>query len=338
MLNIKLSMPGTKSNVNISQFTDNDENIVGNCQFFINTNRMEKPDFWFVIEDLDRIAETSYVSKSNLFFLTNETFWQDDYWTKPSKKGFLNQFSSVYSNYDTVPHGEKALPFLPWMINANHGDSIFENHERDKSYFTRLENIKKSKEISMVVSNKIFSPDHQLRFDFAKSIKDHFKDKIDWYGFGVKNINQKWEGISPYKYHIALENKTTDFVISEKLYDSFLGLSYPIYSGAPNVFEYFPKDSLTAININDVDESIEKIEKLIENKTYEKNLKYLLAAKELVLTTHNLFNRIVKIANTKLNNNNENKSFVRLKSVDSCVKKYELTNGVQKSFFKLLGR
>ena len=45
MLNIKLSMPGTKSNVNISQFTDNDENIVGNCQFFINTNRMEKPDF-----------------------------------------------------------------------------------------------------------------------------------------------------------------------------------------------------------------------------------------------------------------------------------------------------
>ena len=62
MLNIKLSMPGTKSNVNISQFTDNDENIVGNCQFFINTNRMEKPDFWFVIEDLDRIAETSHVS------------------------------------------------------------------------------------------------------------------------------------------------------------------------------------------------------------------------------------------------------------------------------------
>ena len=145
----------------------------------------------FVIEDLDRIAETSYVPKSNLFFLTNETFWHEDYWIKPSKKGFLNQFNSVYSNYDTVPHGEKALPFLPWMVNANHGDSVFENHERDKSYFARLENIKKSKEISMVVSNKTFSPDHQLRFDFAKSIKGHFKDKIDWYGFGVKNINQK---------------------------------------------------------------------------------------------------------------------------------------------------
>ena len=338
MLNIKISMRGVKSNINISQFTDNDENIVDNCKFFINTNQVEKPDFWFVIEDLDKVTETSYISKSNIIFLTSETLWHDEYWIKPSKKGFLNQFSSVYSNYDTVPDGVKALPFLPWMINANHGDSIFENHKRNKSYFTRLENINKSKEISMIVSNKTFSRDHKLRFDFAKTIKNHFKNKIDWYGFGVQNINEKWVGISPYKYHIVLENKTTDFVISEKLYDSFLGLSYPIYSGAPNVYEYFPEDSLTAININDTSGSIKKIEKLIEDKTYENNLAYLLEAKQLVLTKHNLFNRIVEIANSKLNNNSENKSHVRLKNVDSYVKKYNLTNKVKKSFFKLLGR
>ena len=83
---------------------------------------------------------------------------------------------------------------------------------------------------------------------------------------------------------------------------------------------------------------IKKIEKLIEDKTYENNLAYLLEAKQLVLTKHNLFNRIVEIANSKLNNNSENKSHVRLKNVDSYVKKYNLTNKVKKSFFKLLGR
>ena len=117
-----------------------------------------------------------------------------------------------------------------------------------------------------------------------------------------------------------------------------MGLSYPIYSGAPNVYEYFPEDSLTAININDTSGSIKKIEKLIEDKTYENNLAYLLEAKQLVLTKHNLFNRIVEIANSKLNNNSENKSHVILKNVDSYVKKYNLTNKVKKSFFKLLGR
>ena len=32
-------------------------------------------------------------------------------------------------------------------------------------------------------------------------------------------------------------------LISEKLYDSYLGLAFPIYFGAPNSGEYFPKNS-----------------------------------------------------------------------------------------------
>ena len=68
-----------------------------------------------------------------------------------------------------------------------------------------------------------------------KYFKKHFKDRLNWYGNGVNEINNKFEVISNSKYHIVLENDSKYNLISEKLYDSYLGLSFPIYYGAPNV-------------------------------------------------------------------------------------------------------
>ena len=47
---------------------------------------------------------------------------------------FLDQFSKIFSNYEVNHRNKLTLPFLPWMINANHGDSVFHNHERDKTF------------------------------------------------------------------------------------------------------------------------------------------------------------------------------------------------------------
>ena len=43
---------------------------------------------------------------------------------------------------------------------------------------------------------------------------------------GVNSLNDKWDGIHDYKYHIVLENEA-NYLISEKLFDSYLGLSFP---------------------------------------------------------------------------------------------------------------
>ena len=70
-------------------------------------------------------------------------------------------------------------------------------------------------------------------------MKSHFGSQLDWYGNGVNEIQRKHEGILDYKYHIVLENESRNNLISEKIFDSMLGLSVPIYYGAPNISEYF---------------------------------------------------------------------------------------------------
>ena len=113
-----------------------------------------------------------------------------------------------------------------------------------------------------------------------KSKKSYFGSDIDWFGSGVNPIEDKWEGIKEYKYHIVIENGQKNNLISEKLFDSYLGLSYPIYYGAPNVGEYFPTKSFKSIDINNFQESIRVIENLLDSNTYEKSIE---ASRRLVI-------------------------------------------------------
>jgi hypothetical protein len=205
MLNIKITIPGFKNDLNISQFTGNDNNIINGCRFYVNTSDLLEFDSWFVIENLYSDSETSLVPKNNVFFLTAETLWKENWWLKASKKKYLDQFSKIFTHYDTYHNEIKCPPFVPWMINANHGDSIFGKHERDLNYFISQNHLEKTKNLSIICSDKTFTEDHKQRFNFATKIKEHFQEDVDWFGNGVNAIEEKWEGISQYKYHIALE-------------------------------------------------------------------------------------------------------------------------------------
>ena len=84
-------------------------------------------------------------------------------------------------------------------------------------------------------------------------------------------------------------------LISEKIFDSMLGLSVPIYYGAPNISEYFNKNSLYTIDINNADKSIEVIQNIINTDPYQQTLNYLIESKNKVLTEYNLVNRMINI-------------------------------------------
>jgi len=336
MQKVKISIPGFKSQINISQFTDNYENIVDGFKFYVNSKHMDNPDFWFVIENLESNSESCNVNPKNVIFLTAETIFHDDYWLKPSKNEFLNQFSKIFSNYDTNHNEIKTSPFLPWMINSNHGDSIYGDHERNYNFFKNLDTIKKTKIISIIASNKTFTKEQKLRYDFANYISEYFGKELDWYGNGVNPINEKWHGIAPYKYHIVLENKFSNNIISEKLYDSFLGLSYPIYAGAKNVSDYFHDESLKTINLNNFEESKKIIENIIEQDVYEKNYSKLLDSKTLVLEKYNLFKRIAHIADENMTS--AKKKRITLKSKDILTLKYERKYRIKKTLYQTLKR
>ena len=82
-----------------------------------------------------------------------------------------------------------------------------------------------------------------LKGKVERKLKGYFGSDLDWYGVGENPIDSKWEGLKDYKYHIIIENGQKTNLMSEKLFDSYTGLSFPIYFGAPNTTEYFSKNS-----------------------------------------------------------------------------------------------
>ena len=46
---------------------------------------------------------------------------------------------------------------------------------------------------------------------------------------------------------MVLENQLGHNSMTEKLFDSYLGNSYPIYAGATNTEDYFPENSFTKL-------------------------------------------------------------------------------------------
>ena len=68
---------------------------------------------------------------------------------------------------------------------------------------------------------------------------DHFKDKIDFFGFGIKDLKNKKDAIDPYLFSIAIENSKHDNYWTEKIADVFLGNTMPIYYGCNNIYDFF---------------------------------------------------------------------------------------------------
>lgn len=302
-LKIKLTIPGYSDHSEISQFISNDRLEELGVQFVINDKSVGEYDFWFILEDIISDNETAIVDRNNIYYLNAEVAHNILYFDSIRMKEYINQFGKCFTCYPI--YSEKTiidLPFLPWMINANHGESIFQAHQRNHNWFEnyKVESNKINK-ISVFCSDRISTDDHKLRYKFVKEIKKYFGESVIWYGNGVNSVNEKWQGIAPYKYHLVLENQRRNNVITEKLYDSYLGLAYPIYYGAPNVSQHFNEKSMTVIDLSDIHSARTIIAAILESSTWEDSISLLYEERKKVLKKYNLFERIAVIARNNAN-------------------------------------
>ena len=121
-----------------------------------------------------------------------------------------------------------------------------------------------------------------------------FLDKIrnqitfDLFGYGFNPIKDKWNGLAPYRYSLVVENYKGPYYWSEKLSDCFLARTMPIYYGCTNITDYFPKDSLVQININDLN-IIDKIKKIISSDLWIRKREKIDQARKLILQRYQFF-------------------------------------------------
>ena len=139
-----------------------------------------------------------------------------------------------------------------------------------------LKNKLKTKFCAAVISN--YKATDHFRLNFIEKLNSY--KKVDMGGkylnsFGGISVKDKIKFLSSYKFSIAMENTNGDGYISEKIIDSFLAGTIPIYYGDYMLDEYInPKTYILIKGIQDLNKKIEYIKKIDKNvKLYKEFLK-----------------------------------------------------------------
>ncbi|PSF36743.1 hypothetical protein C7H19_12295 [Aphanothece hegewaldii CCALA 016] len=286
MINVKLTFPFP--DWPILRQTPNGSGTWENYQFFVN-QEIEECDYWVVFDQLLQKEQTK-CSPENIIFITGEPPTIKTY-----NNNFLKQFATIITCQRNITH--------PHVIYSQQGHPWFVGKTYDELQSNL--SIQKTKLLSIITSDKLFTDGHKKRYEFAMKLKDYFGDAIDLYGRGIKDFNDKWEVLAPYKYSIAIENLVLEDWLTEKLPDCFLAETFPFYYGCPNVGSYFQSNSFQLIDINDFKSSIKLIEEKIFNSSHYSSCQHsLIDSKNRYLANYSFFaliaNTINKLSKSKI--------------------------------------
>ncbi len=96
----------------------------------------------------------------------------------------------------------------------------------------------KSQRISLIASSKNTTVGHSLRHRIAAWSKRASPD-LKLYGTAYQRVEDKREAHDDFYFSVCIENSRTPGYFTEKLIDSFLCRSLPIYWGAPDIAHFF---------------------------------------------------------------------------------------------------
>jgi len=274
--------------------TPNGKGKFKNCQFFFN-ELIRDYDYIVVLEQLKKRLDIS-ISSDRLIFIAGEGSSIKKY-----KKKFLDQFGHVITCQTRIKHNSKLIrsPGHSWFFTKKTYDELLNT--------TKIE---KTKSLSIIVSNKTMTKGHRNRLLFCLKLKKRLGNRVDLFGRGFKEFDDKWDMIAPYKYSVAIENSIEDHWITEKLTDCFASHTYPFYVGAPNAKDYYNSNSFAVIDIEDFEKSVTTILNILDDpKHYEKHLKFVKDSKIRYLNKHSVIPMVCNFINERLDNlDNKTKS------------------------------
>ncbi|MCX6653181.1 MAG: glycosyltransferase family 10 [Methanomassiliicoccales archaeon] len=268
----------------------------GECQFTVDPS-VQECDFWVVYEGLAE-RESANCPKENTVLIAGEPASIRSY-----DRDFLSQFGRVITvqrrlKHDNAVRSQVALPWWVGMrlIPTSNRLHKWENGSNlDYDRLKTMERPSKSKMISVLTSDKTRTKGHRKRLEFARRLESEFGAEVDVFIYGKNGPADKWDAIADYRYHIAIENCRCPDYFTEKLSDTFLGFSHPLYYGCTNIGEYFPRGSFTEIDINDWESSIQTIRKAIDDDRFAHFREELMMARELILDQYNLFPTVAEM-------------------------------------------
>lgn len=239
-------------------------------------------DAWVVYDEL-RQPMTQVCPRSNTLLVTGEPPSLRRY-----RSRYTGQFGQVWTSHQNISHPHVTLKneAQPWHYGLHAGKSHGKSLAFDE--LAALPRPQKSKLISVICSSKTTTADHRRRLEFVRYLQSQLGEQLEVFGNGLCPVADKSDAIWDYKYHIVLENDHSDYFMTEKLPDAYLGWSYPIYFGGPEACHRYPEGSFTAIDIYQPEQALNLIRVAIASQAYEHASERLAQAREMVLLKHNL--------------------------------------------------
>lgn len=147
---------------------------------------------------------------------------------KPRFYTFCRFFSGRY--HRVLTHSSALLSKLPNARFTAHGGSFLLSPSVSDS--------PKRQRISLIASSKNSTVGHRLRHRISAWSKQASPD-LKLFGTGYHRVEDKREAHDDYCFSVCIENSRTPGYFTEKLIDSFLCRSLPVYWGAPDIAHFF---------------------------------------------------------------------------------------------------
>lgn len=109
-----------------------------------------------------------------------------------------------------------------------------------RPWIKEMEIYKKTKLVSMIASKKLMCKEHYDR----QKVVEKYRGKIDLFGRGYSEIENKLQGLKDYAFSITMENSTYPVGVTEKIADCFATGTVPIYYGCKEVNNEFNPDGI----------------------------------------------------------------------------------------------
>lgn len=295
---------------NLLRQTPNSLGIWNNVKFILETNL--DSDYIIVLNKID-LDLSVFISIENVWAVMQEPYIKGIHEWMVNKHG---QFSRVYTHFifNKKDKYKVSQPLLPWHIEKTYDDLV------------NMEIPIKNQLISCISSNKSQFPGHILRVNFIRNLINS-KIDIKLFGRGFNYLNDKFDGLSSFKYSIVIENSSSSNYWTEKISDCFLSYTMPFYYGCTNINDYFPENSLIKIDINNFQKSIEIIEEAIASELWEKNIDSIVFSRNKILNEYQFFPFIANEI-SKHNKLTSSKKRIKLKKYSNCKLRYYLSKFV----------
>lgn len=255
--------------------------IIGGCEIILNPRKEIEADFWIVFANA-RPRDEMCCAAENTLFIAAEPEEKKIY-----PKAFYAQFHRIIDTHLKSDHPRLLLhsPCMSWHVGLNQESHSFQIGYRELAAMdcpTEVEN-----KVSVVCSDATFTPGQRERLKFLADLKEKLGDRLVHFGRGFHPVADKLGAIRGYRFHLVIENCRVPHYWTEKISDAYLGWSFPLYVGSPNLGEYFPASSFVGLDINAPVQAAETIDAMLASPRDEREISAIEEGRGLVLGKYN---------------------------------------------------